>query len=647
MIKLLPLLVIGLVLFTGVEVFAIQNATEILQEYVVFSTPSIIKTTHSNYSTIELQESTAHIMKPNEPLLPVINKKYTFPFGTKIHDVDVVFSGKHNHVLAKKLLPAPAPVLLLENEYIKRQEVTENETVYAQKEAYPTQQFTYSLHAGLDGNTHVIILNLHCYPIQYIPETNIIYSADSMEITIVYETPKKVVSFPDIYDLMIISPKQFFPQIRPLIDHKNNMGINTTHKSTEDIYRKFPGRDTAEQIKNFIKYAIEEMGITYVLLVGGMKSQLFGKPRDDKNIGSKSWYVPVRYTNLYDQGSIYDPGYISDLYYADIFKIEHNETVFDTWDSNNNSIFAEWKGLNKDIIDHYPDIYLGRLPCRNSWEVKTIVDKIITYETTKTDPSWFQKIILVGGDSHDDTGTDFIEGELVCDKAASYIPEFKQIKLYATNKGSLDLTPTPKNISKEISKGAGFILFDGHGSPGSWNTHWVGDYSWSNTPGGISIYNFPTLINRKKLPIALIGGCHNSQFNVTLFATLLHKPFMWTYGSPVPECFSWWLTRKIGGGAIAALGSTGLGYGYVGNHSDIDGDGNDEPDALEGLGGYIEIMFFNIYSKGREYLGEVWGTTISNYLDVFPPMNDMIQMKCIQGWPLLGDPSLRIGGYLL
>ena len=121
---------------------------------------------------------------------------------------------------------------------------------------------------------------------------------------------------------------------------------------------------------------------------------------------------------------------------------------------------------------------------------------------------------------------------------------------------------------------------------------------------------------------------------------------MWTYGAPVPECFSWWLTRKIGGGAIATLGSTGLGYGYVGNHSDIDGDGIDEPDALEGLGGYIEIMFFNIYSKGIEYLGEVWGTTIRNYLDVFPPMNDMIQMKCIQEWPLFGDPSLRIGGYV-
>jgi len=378
-----------------------------------------------------------------------------------------------------------------------------------------------------------------------------------------------------------------------------------------------------------------------------MKSQFFGTPRDDENQGSKSWYVPVRYTNLYDDGGIYDPGYISDLYYADICKVVDNETVFDDWDSNGNGVFAEWKGFNKDMIDHYPDVYVGRLACRNNFEVKIMVDKIIKYENSPADPSWFNKIIVIGGDSHDDIGTDYIEGELVCDKALSYIPDFEPIKLYVSNRDSNEgLTPTPKNITNEISKGAGFVLFDGHGHPGSWNTHWIGDHSWENTPGGITIYNFPKLLNKGKLPITLIGGCHNSQFNVTLLATLLNRPYMWTYGMPVSECFSWWLTRKIGGGSIAAMGSTGLGYGYVGNHSDIDGDGIDEPDALEGLGGYTEVMFFKVYGEGVNILGEVWGTTITNYLNVFPPMSDKIQMKSIQEWPLIGDPSLMIGGYI-
>jgi len=644
--KILPLLMIGILILTGIKVIAEpENNHEISKEVIIFSTPNIIDKNDNNYSTIELTESTTYLMKTGEPLLPVINKKFTFPFGTKIKEVIVTFSGKNKQLLSKKIMPAPAPVLLLANEYIKVAEVEEKGDVYTSEDLYPLKQFTYSLHAGLDGDDHVIFLNLQCFPIQYVPKKNIIYSSDSMNIKIVYKIPINLVSYPDMYDLVIISPERFFSQIKPLIDHKNRIGINTTFKSTEEIYKEYNGRDKAEQIKYYIKYAIEEMGITYVLLFGGMKSQLFGVPRDDKNQGSKSWYVPVRYTNLYDQGSVYDPGYISDLYYADIYKVENNETVFDDWDSNENSIFAEWRGLHKDIIDHYPDVYIGRFPCRNTFEVKIIVDKIIKYENIHADPSWFNKIILVGGDSHADSGTDYIEGELVCDKALSYMPDFKPVKLYATNKNTNGLTPTPKNITKEVSKGAGFVLFDGHGNPGSWDTHWMGDYSWSNTPGGITIYNFPKLINLEKLPIVLIGGCHNSQFNVTLFTTLLNKPFMWTYGMPVPECFSWWLTRKIGGGAIAALGSTGLGYGYVGNHSDIDGDGIDEPDAIEGLGGYMEVMFFKVFSEGKDILGEAWGTTLSYYLNVFSPMNDMIQMKCIQEWPLIGDPSLKIGGY--
>ena len=50
---------------------------------------------------------------------------------------------------------------------------------------------------------------------------------------------------------------------------------------------------------------------------------------------------------------------------------------------------------------------------------------------------------------------------------------FNSTKIYASYKeNGGGLTPTPKNISMEISKGSGFLLFDGHGNPGTWDTHW-------------------------------------------------------------------------------------------------------------------------------------------------------------------------------
>jgi len=653
--KIILLVVVGILVLSGLGAAEIQkDNTETQQtlEIFTFSEPSFEENEQNQYASIKLNEPTSYLMNPGEPILPVLNVKYTYPVGTHIKDVTVVFSERKDQVLSRKIMPALAPVPLLEKTVIDSEDIEENSEVYESSQLYPKEPYQYSIHAGLEGQEHVIILNLRCYPVQYSPEQNTIYYAESMEVEVNYELPKDPVLFLDEYDMVIIAPNKFSAKLQPLIDHKNDLGISTTLKTTEEIYDEYDGRDAPEDIKLFIHDVIDpeglNWGINYVLLVGGMKSLIFGTPRDDVNQGTQSWHLPVRYTNLRDDGGVYDPGYISDLYYADIYKVEGRAMVFDDWDSNDDDVFAKWSNQagQTDELDHYPDVALGRLACRNKFEVQIVVNKIIAYESTAANPSWFNKMIVVGGDSHDDAGTDFIEGELVGDKALTFMDGFDPIKLYTSYQESdPDNTPTPQNIGREMTAGAGFVLFDGHGHPGSWNTHWNGYFGWDDTPGGISVNRFPLLFNREKLPIVLVGACHNSQFNVTLLGTVLQRPMMWTHGAPVPECWSWWLVRKIGGGSIASFGSTGLGYGYVGNYSDIDGDGNDEPDCLEGLGGYVEITFFRNYDEGIEVLGDLWSATMTDYLDVFPSMGDKIQMKQIQEWPILGDPSLMIGGY--
>jgi hypothetical protein len=653
--KIILLVVVGILVLSGLGAAEIQkDNTETQQtlEIFTFSEPSFEENEQNQYGSIKLNEPTSYLMNPGEPILPVLNVKYTYPVGTHIKDVTVVFSERKDQVLSRKIMPALAPVPLLEKTVIDSEDIEENSEVYESSQLYPKEPYQYSIHAGLEGQEHVIILNLRCYPVQYSPEQNTIYYAESMDVEVNYELPKDPVVFLDEYDMVIIAPNKFSAKLQPLIDHKNDLGISTTLKTTEEIYDEYDGRDAPEDIKLFIHDVIDpeglNWGINYVLLVGGMKSLIFGTPRDDVNQGTQSWHLPVRYTNLRDDGGVYDPGYISDLYYADIYKVEGRAMVFDDWDSNDDDVFAKWSNQvgQTDELDHYPDVALGRLACRNTFEVQIVVNKIIAYESTAANPSWFNKMIVVGGDSHDDAGTDFIEGELVGDKALTFMDGFDPIKLYTSYQESdPDNTPTPQNIGREMTAGAGFVLFDGHGHPGSWNTHWNGYFGWDDTPGGISVNRFPLLFNREKLPIVLVGACHNSQFNVTLLGTVLQRPMMWTHGAPVPECWSWWLVRKIGGGSIASFGSTGLGYGYVGNYSDIDGDGNDEPDCLEGLGGYVEITFFRNYDEGIEVLGDLWSATMTDYLDVFPSMGDKIQMKQIQEWPILGDPSLMIGGY--
>jgi hypothetical protein len=217
-------------------------------------------------------------------------------------------------------------------------------------------------------------------------------------------------------------------------------------------------------------------------------------------------------------------------------------------------------------------------------------------------------------------------------------------------------------VIESINKGAGFLFFSGHGNPDIWSNHYPGipgnrkhaDFvglrvsSIQPWPPFISRPLFPidSLSNGEKLPIAVIGGCHNSQFNVSILLTIydyfpfvfekLPKVYMWTHGKPVGECFSWRLIRNPRGGAIASIGNTGLGYGMPGK------------DATTGGGdAWITIEFFKQYGKnGIDILGLTYQQAVTSYINSFDMQDfEAGHIKTVMEWTLLGDPSLKIGGY--
>jgi len=188
------------------------------------------------------------------------------------------------------------------------------------------------------------------------------------------------------YDLVIITPSVFMSNLAPLVDHKNNNEMQTTIKTIEDIYSDFNGRDDQEKIKYFVKHAIEEWNVKYILLIGDMKK------------------LPIRTTDAYPWSGYHGNGILTDLYYADIYD---KDFMFSSWDSNNNNVFGEIEEtdiisefyINIDEVDLYPDVHIGRIPCTTSEELTTVINKIITYEEFTFDQTWFNKIILAGGDT--------------------------------------------------------------------------------------------------------------------------------------------------------------------------------------------------------------------------------------------------------
>ena len=420
------------------------------------------------------------------------------------------------------------------------------------------------------------------------------------------------------YDLLIITPEKFMDALQALVTHKETYNLKTMMVSLPDIYEQSTGRDHAEQIKYFIKDAYDNWGIEYVLLIGGRKPSLL----------TEQWLLPVRYAYIEDNVAVPENRYISDLYFADLYDKSGN---FSSWDTNNNGIFCEWYGHQSadDICDLYPEVYVGRLPCRNTIEVNIMVNKIITYEQQTYGSDWFQKMVVIGGDTY--TNNDYFEGEVANQQALDWMTDFQAVKLW-TSEGTFRHWT---DVVKTLNKGCGFVFFAGHGSPASWGTH--PPYDNTTWVFGLNREHMPFLVNKNQLPICVVGGCHNSMFNISLFQQT------WTFGIPVLECWSWHLTRKIGGGSIATLGCTGLGYGK-----------EDKQDPSQGGGGdWLNVLFFKAYNQNtNNLLGKVWGDALTLYIDEFPidwnqhAFNDTaLDAKTVQEWVLLGDPSLKIGGY--
>jgi len=642
--------VVGLLLISGFAAIGLgkeagTNQTTMNLQFVApnFTEKTIDRTT---YAVVNVEGANRPLNHAGQPMLPMYTTELNFPLGTNIISVEFVPQEVKTMVLPDKIIPAPQPIIPdVQDSTIQ---YNMDETIYNSANLFPENWFNYYTGGGLDNNyEHKTFLTVQVYPVRYSPATDTINYVESAVLTITYEEPAQPITFGAGSDLVIIAPSKFSGDLQKLVNHKISKGVTTILKTTEDIYNEFSGVDKPEKIKYFIKYAIETWGTKYVLLVGGLDSIISGVRRDDKNQGSKDWYVPVRYTNLWDSPPVFDPGFISDLYYADIYDSHGN---FSSWDSNHDGIFAKWHGTGKDILDLYPDVAVGRLACRNKIEVKITVNKIINYEKQPADPSWFNKMILAGGDSHDDTSTTNIkEGEYVCEYIWNHFMHgFTPVRLYSSFKDTNpDMVPNGDNIIREISKGSGHLLFDGHGNPGTWATHYSGNFTtW--VPG-FSVRTFWKLTNGGKLPVCVVGGCHNSMINNTLLATLQDKDnsqFTWTYGYPTPECWSWVLTRKVGGGTIATMGNTALGYGTIGENGDIDGDGVNDPDCIEALGGYQERVFYKTYNESStKILGDVWIGATNKYLTTFPGMADPIDCKTVEQWPILGDPSLKIGGY--
>lgn len=544
-----------------------------------------------DFAFISLAESEVSTHSEGSPSIPISTQIFVLPFGSTIQDVDVSYSDASVIHLESKVAPARGP-MYISSDYAQDNsfEYVCDDEVYTHSALYPTKEISWNLGAGLQDGEEVMYLSVSTYPVRYNPVSDELVCFEHVEIDVSYEEPAEQISFADDYDLLIITPEQFSSELQRLVDFKTDNGIATLMTNLEDIPND--GVDIQESIKLYIKEVKETSGIDYVILVGAGYMEEGVEP-----------LFPVRMAWV--GSGAYEDYFPSDLYYADLYDSELN---FPSWDYDGDGKYAE---LNQDeeAIDMYPDVYISRLPCMTSSDVKFVVNKIIRYATTNV---MNNKLLQIGGDTFPTDGEGVLEGEFTNIAVMEGLTGYEPIRAWAS-----DGTLTKLNIIKAVIQGVDFFDFSGHGSPSGFATHAPQDeHTWLPQslflPYDTFLYlNVYPMFNLNKYPVVVLNACSCNKFTVT------------------KSCMGWTFVRHPFGGGIAAFGASGIGYGTP---------GSGEPDRLFG---WFEVDLLDRLDEGLD-LGTVWGESLSGYINEFSTEIDGGDLKTIYEMTLLGDCSLLI-----
>jgi hypothetical protein len=594
-----------------------QNNSNIIDEHLLINRPELF-ITPSNETSISISSVDTYLSNPGMPKIPIIKKTYIFPKNTIIQHISCNPSKRENIILNQPLEKIPQFYSITGNKVI-----TNNDTNLINLDCYPNERFTTQTGAGISSSgEHMVYLTITLYPIQYHLSKNMITYSSDFDIKIEYNTLKNKEnnSFEENHELVIITPEQYVQTLNSFVNHKENLNLNPLVKTTDDITNQFQGRDEQEKIKYFIKHAIESYNTQYVLLIGDITQ------------------LPIRKTDAYPWGSYHGSGILTDLYYSDIYDESYS---FSSWDTNNNNVFGEvtfdsFPPSPENIIDEvdlYPDVHIGRIPCSTIDELTVVLSKIITYEEITSYQNWFKRIILAGGDTFPlskGSPLNVFEGEITNVKVGQQLSGFEQTRLWTSERNL-----NARTFNQAISNGAGFVSYAGHGFEHGWGTYRPNAIIDSNLIAYFTPF-IKRINNEHRLPIIFFDACLTTKldFNISdltayygLKGYLISHLLGFDNSDTYYPSFAWAMIKKDNGGAIATVGATRPAYTYV------------DKDGVYAGAGFLDVRFFHAYDEGIT-VGEMLTQAQTDYQNYVGK-----DMFTIEEYILLGDPSLRVGGY--
>lgn len=253
---------------------------------------------------------------------------------------------------------------------------------------------------------------------------------------------------------LVISHPDFLAGLAPLVAAREAQGFAVKVVDVEDVFAQFShGVVEPEALRQYLSVAVNRLGTTHVLLVGGDSYDY----HNYLGIGSRS-FIPSLYVNT----SVYSRFAPSDAALADVDG------------------------------DGVPDVAIGRLPVRTGTELLTVVEKILQYERRD-----YGSTAVLTADAADPAAS-------VAFKAASEAMASEWATQWRVTRAYLDDMPVASAraaLLAGINAGAALTSFVGHSGPTRWTYK-----------GLFSTADVPLLTNNGRPTVAVQWGCWNTYY---------------------------------------------------------------------------------------------------------------------------------------
>ena len=249
------------------------------------------------------------------------------------------------------------------------------------------------------------------------------------------------------YEYTVVTSRALAPAFDRLLGWKRQKGLSAGVVCIEDILacQEFQQGDTlshinddAGKLRAYLEHAYKLGSLQYALLAGDYR------------------ILPIRYGYREDYDIMSQPDNIDKMIPTDLYFSDFNGD----WNSNRNSCYGE---PNADQIDHYPEIFVGRLLCANSQEVENYTEKLLRYERNpgNGDFSYLKKAFYCQSDQLQENN----EAEIIKRAWGTTFIEHKIMQEEPSFDANETTGPTGKQVIDEMNNRYGFFSWHGHGAP--------------------------------------------------------------------------------------------------------------------------------------------------------------------------------------